>query len=288
VPVAITRTVASVLLLYGGPVLAVLIVLPAQSVSGLTGFLDAVKAVFTVYGGSVHGTTVHLTGAGDVLGKAFAVGFIAALLTGGASWIMGADRALAASALDGGGPPRLGHISARFGTPVAANVCSGILATSVFLLAVHFAGDQPNKYFTAVLGLTISTTTISYLVIFPALGRLRRTRPDVARPSSVPGGTRGASITAGVCTAWAALATVVLLWPGLGVGWFGTGGSPSDALRALGFGGDRLAYELTQLLPLAALVVLGIACYALGAGTRRAATALDDLPVGPVTAMDPA
>ncbi len=35
------------------PILAILIVLPASQVSGLTGFLDAVKATFTVYGGHV-------------------------------------------------------------------------------------------------------------------------------------------------------------------------------------------------------------------------------------------
>ena len=53
------------------------------------------------------------------------------------------------------------------------------------VVAFHFT-DSPNAYFAAVLGLTISTTTIGYLAIFPALIVLRYKLPDAPRPYRVP------------------------------------------------------------------------------------------------------
>ena len=83
------------MLLYGLPILAILLLLPKGQVTGLTGFLAAIKSVFTVYGGhfAANGTPV-LTGAGKALGYVMAVAFVLALLTSGTTWIMGADRAL--------------------------------------------------------------------------------------------------------------------------------------------------------------------------------------------------
>ena len=54
------RSGVGAVLLSGAPILCILFVLPANQISGLGGFLDA---VFTVYGGSVHSDgTVDLTG----------------------------------------------------------------------------------------------------------------------------------------------------------------------------------------------------------------------------------
>jgi amino acid transporter len=108
---------ARTVLAYGIPILAILIVLPASQVSGLTGFLDAVKATFTVYGGHVASDgSATLTGAGLILGRIAAIVFIFALASAGTTWIMGSDRTEAVAADDGGGPRVLGRFSARFGT----------------------------------------------------------------------------------------------------------------------------------------------------------------------------
>ena len=85
-----------------------------------------------------------------------------------------------------------------------------------------------------------------------------------------------------VPTFWALLATVALIWPGFGVGWFGTGGNPNDDLALLSFSHQRVAYELSQIVPLALIVVVGVILYALGRGTRQQAAA------EPVAAADPA
>jgi len=270
VPKSLLTSGIATMLAYGIPILAIVIVLPVSLLSGLGGFLDAIKTVFTVYGGHVASDgTPTLTGAGLILGRIGAVVFIFALASAGATWIMGADRAEAVASFDGGGPAILGRFSKRFGTPVGMNILSGIVATILMFAAFWITGGNSSRYFEAVLGLTISTTTISYLFIFPALIKLRYSRPDVKRPYRVPGGMAGAWICSLVPTFWALVATVFLLWPGLGVNWFGAGGNPNDSLANLSFSHERLQYELSQILPLLVIVAVGGVFYLLGRKARQ-------------------
>ncbi|WP_432969270.1 APC family permease [Dactylosporangium sp. CA-233914] len=280
VPRAIAWSGAGAVLLYGVPILAILLVLPASRVSGVGGFLDAAKEVLTVYGGTVGpGGAVTLTGAGRVLGELTAAAFIWALLSSGSTWLMGADRALAAAGFDGAAPRAVGRISPRFGTPVTVNLLSGLLSTVVMLVAFWLSGGSADRYFAAALGVAISTTTIAYLGIFPTLVRLRHTHPGQPRPFRVPGGMAGAWIASGLTTFWAAVATVWLLWPGLGVDWFGASGDPDQALPA---GIGRAAFELTQVVPVLLMLAAGVLFHAAGAPVRsrrappRAVSATDE------------
>jgi amino acid transporter len=277
VPFTVIRSAFAAMVLYGVPILAILLVLPVSQITSLGGFIDAMKTVFTVYGGNVataaDGTvTATLTGAGKILGDLAAIGFIIALLSSGTTWIMGADRAQAVAGYDGGAPRFFGYFSARWGTPVVVNVLSGVFSTIVMVLAFQLTGNA-NKYFTAVLGLAISTTTIAYLLVFPALIKLRYSHAAVPRPYKVPFGNAGAWVVSVLCTGWAALATIALLYPG-----FGTS-KPDDALPA---GWTRGSYEASQFVPLAALIVLGLVFYALGAPTRRKLAVVPLVPASPV------
>lgn len=277
VPSAVLWSALGTILAYGLPILSILLILPASQVSGLGGFLNAAKAAFTVYGGHVAANgAVTLTGTGLLLGRITAVIFVFALASAGATWIMGADRTEAIAVLDGGGPELLGRFSARFGTPAGMNVLSGIVATGLMAAAFAITGGNPQRYFAAVLGLTISTTTISYLFIFPALVKLRYSHRATDRPYRVPGGIAGAWFCSVVPTFWALLATVALIWPGFGVGWFGSGGSSADSLAGLGFANQRLLYELSQLLPLAVIIGIGLIFYALGRPTREQPAAIPE------------
>jgi hypothetical protein len=57
-----------------------------------------------------------------------------------------------------------------------------------------------------------------------------------------------------------------LIYPGFGVNWFGQHGTPNSALPA---GFTRGQFEMSQLAPLAVLLVIGIVFYLAGARTRR-------------------
>ena len=66
------------------------------------------------------------------------------------------------------------------------------MATVMFVMATLITSGNADKYFAVVLGLAISTTTIAYLAIFPALWKLRRSHPDVPRALQGRGRRRAA------------------------------------------------------------------------------------------------
>ena len=260
VPFSIFRSAIGSVVLYALPVLGILIVLPNTAVQNFSGFASAMQDAFTVYGGHVAADgTVTLSGAGTALGDICAILFVICLITSGATWIMGSDRALAVSCYDGAGPRFLGVISAKFGTPVRVNIFSGIVASGVVVLATELTNGNAAKYFGAVLGVTISTTLISYLLIYPALWKLRRSHPDVPRPFKMPF-YRPLTVLLMVLVA---IASVQLIAPGLGDSWFGSDFIPDGWVY-----GERLVYLWTELIPVLAFIGVGVFFWWLGRGTR--------------------
>jgi len=260
VPFAIARSAVGSVLLYALPVLGILIVLPATAVTNFGGFVDAMKDVFTVYGGSVAADgTPSLSGAGTALADTGAILFILCLLTSGVTWIMGSDRALAVSCYDGAGPRFLGVISARFGTPVRVNIFSGLVATVIVILAETITHGNAEKYFGAVLGVTISTTLISYLGIYPAVWKLRRSHSEVARPFRMPW-MRPLTV---LLVLLIVVATIQLIAPGLGDHWFSADYAPGGWDPS-----QKWVYLLTEAVPVLAFVAVGMLFWWLGRGTR--------------------
>ena len=273
VPFAIGRSAIGSFFLYALPVLGILVVLPSSAITNFSGFISAIQDVFTVYGGHVTAAgTATLSGAGLVLGDASAVLFILCLLTSGTTWIMGSDRALAVSCYDGAGPRPLGVINARFGTPVRVNIFSGIVATIVVVLAHQITSGDAAKYFNAVLGVTISTTLISYLLIYPALWKLRRSHPDTPRPFRMPA-YRTLTVLLMVLVA---IATVQLIAPGLGSAWFGGTFIPESWTHA-----ERFTYLWTELIPVMAFVAIGVLFWRMGKRTRLENAAAERAGIAP-------
>ena len=278
VPFGIARSAVASVLLYALPVLGILIVLPATAVTNFGGFADAMKDVFTVYGGSIaKDGTPTLSGAGTVLAGAGAVLFILCLLTSGVTWIMGSDRALAVSCYDGAGPRFLGVINARFGTPVRVNIFSGIVATLVVILAETITSGNAAKYFGAVLGVTISTTLISYLGIYPAVWKLRVSHPEVARPFRMPW-MKPLTV---ILVALIVVATIQLIAPGLGDSWFGANYAPSGWDPS-----QKWVYLLTEAVPVLCFAVVGVLFWALGSKTRAEIVTLDPVTATTTEAAD--
>lgn len=268
VPIAVGRAGVMTLLLYGLPILGILLVLPTSQVTSLGGFLNAMKTVFTIYGGSsstdANGVvTVTLTGLGLVLGTVVALGFVWALATSGTTWIMSADRAQAVAGYDGAAPRFMGVISRRFGTPVTVNFLSGIIAT-IFMITAFVVSGSAQKYFSVVLALAISTTTITYLPMFAGAIVLRYNRyKDMNRPYRVPFGNAGMWVCAVLTVGFCILATIAVIWPG-----FGTS-DPEAALNTLGWGGQRTQFEILQIAPLVVMAIIGVIFYYLGTPTRN-------------------
>ncbi len=262
IPASIARAGAITVVLYSVPIVAILAVLPPDRITSLAGFIDAMKSVFTVYGGHVAPDgTVVLSGAGQVIGALAAAGFIWILLANGLTWVMGTGRSQAVACLDGAGPRSLGRFSKRLGTPVLMCLVSGGVATVTMAAAFAVSGSDGERYFGVVLSLSIVLLALSNMAVFPALVKLRRSHPDVVRPFRVPGGALGVWLCCILATAWTAFAVVAVLWPGLGT-------ADPDAALPDGFAGDRLGFLLTELVPIA--LVLAVALVFAGLGRRSA------------------
>jgi len=256
VPFAVFRSAFYAILLYGVPILGVILVLPSNQASNLGGFIDSIKATFAVFGGTIaQDGTVTLTGFGAVMGDVAAVLFILCVLSSGVAWLMGSDRALAVSGYDGAAPRWLGVFSEKYGTPVRVNVLSGLLATVTFVAARLISNGDAAKYFTVVLGIAVSTTLMSYIAIFPALWKLRVSHPDAPRVYRAP----FARFLSVWLTIVVTFATVQLMAPGLGDQWFGEAYRPDGWLLS-----EKWKYMLIEAIPVTIFILIGVLFWAIG------------------------
>jgi amino acid transporter len=244
---------------YAIPILGVVLILSSSQLSNVSGFVNAYQFASSSVFGSAAPFFNHLA----------ALAFVFVLLSSGTTWLMGSDRLMAIGALAGSGPRQLGYFSARFGTPIVVNVLSGIIATVFMVITFFVTGGGLHGYFAAVIGLVISTTTFSYILIFPALLTLRRKYPNVHRPFVVPGGKAGAWICVILTMFWVVAATVFSLWPGL----------LTYAWSADYNGVSRSTFELYTFITVAFLIVVAVVFWAVGRGHA--------IHTGPVTAAAP-
>ncbi|MEV5010415.1 APC family permease [Streptomyces sp. NPDC055692] len=243
VPAALGRSATVAACCYLLPVLALLAVVPKQQVTGIGGFMEGARLVFSVYGGA----------AGPLL-KLTAVMFVFALLTQGSAWMIVSDRMQAMAAADGGFFSRaLGAFHPRLGTPVRTNLLSGAVATVFMLAAMRLANGDAADVFAVVLTVAVTTLLLSYLVVIPALVLLRIRRPDVPRPYSVPFGSRGFLLCATLVYAWILIGSWSALFPGVLEHLFGIDYVFHDV-----WGVSRTSFEAFTLGTVAVLLIVGV------------------------------
>ena len=246
IPRAVYASGIIVFVAYAIPILGVVLILSSDQLSNVSGFVAAYQFASSSVFGSAAPFFNHVA----------AIAMVFVLLSSGTTWLMGSDRLMAIGALAGSGPKQLGYFSERFGTPIVVNVLSGIISTIFMVITFFVTGGGLGGFFAAVLGLVISTTTFSYILIFPALLTLRRKYPNVRRPFVVPGGNAGAWICVILTEFWVIGATVFALWPNLFTGdWL------SDVYNV-----NRTQFELYNLIAIVFLVGLAIVFWAVGRG----------------------
>jgi amino acid transporter len=263
VPVTVAGSGVIAVILYGVPIFGILAVLPVSQITGIGGFLDAVNATFSVYGGAQSALIDIMT-----------AGFIVALLTSGAVWMIGSDRVQAVAGYDGAFAGWFGVFNARLGTPVRVNVMSGIASTIFMIVAVNLNKGSTASTFVVVLYMAISTTLLSYIIMFPAVIKLRYSHPDVPRPYRIPGGTAGVWIAGGLCTAFVLLASFVAIFPDVIEKALGAGYNFEET-----WGVTRLRFEVFTLGTLAVVIAFAIVGYWLGRPVREEAADVELVPV---------
>jgi glutamate:GABA antiporter len=238
-------------IVYGLVILGIVLVIPSAGLSNVSGFADAYSSVAS---GVLHSHPL------DIL---FAILIIITLIGSGSVWLEGADRTQAIAALDGAAPSWMGRFTS-FGTPIAVNLSSGVLASVMCVIVLLATHGSLASFFAVMLALTVSSTTLSYLFIFPALTILRRTYPDADRPYRVPGGALGAWFCVVITEVFVVVTVVTLVWPGAINAMFGQ----SYSMQA-SWGVDRKFFEWTTLGSLIAMVLLGLVFWLLGERKRR-------------------
>lgn len=256
VPNAILRAGIIVVILYCLFVLAILIALPTNQLTSVGSFLNAFQAVNNVLPAPL------ATG----LGWLVSLGFATSLFASGLTVLIAVSRTYAITALDRAAPLSLGRFSRTHGTPIAATILSGILATVTMVASILLAAlgsASIGTLFAQVLGVAISTALLAYLLMFPAFLILRYRYPTVPRRYRVPGGLVGAWIVTLLPMVYVVIACYFLLIPSDGY-------LQNNQL-------DRLTFELTHFVPLAIIVVLTLVLYAWGHAERRNRDVLVDL-----------
>jgi amino acid transporter len=246
IPLSVYISGAISFLAYAIPIAGVVLILSTDELSNVAGFVAAYQFA----------SSSVLGGAAPFFNHLAAVAFVFVLLSSGTTWLMGSDRLMAIGALAGSGPKQLGYFSARFGTPIVVNVASGIISTIFMFITFFVTGGGLGGYFAAVLGLVISTTTFSYILIFPALITLRRKYPDVPRPFRVPGGNAGAWACVILTMFWVVAATIFSLWPGL----------LTSAWNADYNNVSRSTFEFYTFITVAILIGIAVVFWAVGRG----------------------
>ncbi|GAA4827770.1 APC family permease [Saccharopolyspora rosea] len=252
VPIMVATSGVISALCYLVPVLGIVAVVPVDRISGLGGFMDAVREVFSVYGNA----------SGAMLSAA-AAAFVVVLFNQGCSWMMASDRVQAVAAADGAFPRWFGAFHPKLSTPVRVNLLSGVVATLFTLAATQLQRGATSAVFAVVLNIAVSTLLMSYLLIFPAVLRLRRLHPDVERPFRVPGGGVGLAVCFGAIYLWVLLGAWQTVAPGLLEHLFGV---PYDFAKSWNV--SRLTFESFTFGTLAVIVAFALVGYALA--RRRA------------------
>jgi amino acid transporter len=254
VPLSVLRSGVIGVLLYVVPVLSIILVLPESQVTGIGGFLDAVRLTFHgVWGGSAHVLLILMT-----------LCFVGSLVTSGAVWMIGSDRIQAVASFDGAFFPFFGVFNRRLGTPVRVNVMSGIVSSIFCIVALAAFNGGADAKFQVVLDIAISTTLLSYLWIFPAALKLRYSHPHVHRPYVHPWGLPGIWASTILATGFIALGSWVAIFPG-------------TIERVVGLSYDfkdnwsvsRGTFEALTLGTLGVIVLIGVVGYAFAANLRK-------------------
>ncbi len=201
---AIRRGTSIAMLAYLLPVLAILLVIPADQVAGVDSFMGAVATVFSIYGS-----------AANALLSITALLLVYALLNQGSSWMIATDRIQAMAAADGTFfSGYFGEFNQKLGTPLRMNLLSGVMSSVFVVAATLLVEGDAAVLFSVVLFCAISTLLVSYITIIPALMKLKRIYPDVPRSYQVPGGSRGFHILGILVYVYIIIGSIVALFPG--------------------------------------------------------------------------
>lgn len=149
--------------------------IPVSEISADSGLIDAVVLMSGKEGGFFIG--------------AVAILFLVTLFGNMISWSMGVNSTAAYAADNGDMPKFFTKRWAKNDMPIGSALMNGIVATIIVLLGGVMSVVAPDsELFWSFFALNLVLFLMSYLPVFPAFLKLRKTDPGAERPFRVPGG----------------------------------------------------------------------------------------------------
>lgn len=152
--------------------LAIVIVVPNNSLSVVSGLIDAYAIFFDAY---------HVPWMTTIM----AIFIILGSLSGVSAWIIGPTKGLLVSARDGSLPPVFAQVN-RYGAPVAILITQGIIFT--ILCSIFILLDSINAAYWLLSDLSAQMALLVYVFMFAAAIKLRYSKPNHPRGYTIPGG----------------------------------------------------------------------------------------------------
>ncbi|MDD6272810.1 MAG: APC family permease [bacterium] len=175
-------------LIIGGALMALFYILPATGINiamsvedaEVAGITDSFALLLTSLGVSSNVIRVIVIAVGLM--------FIYTMVANIVSWSFGVNSVAKYSA-DDGGLPKLFSKTNKDGVPYMVAIMNGIVAAVIVILGIilgQFGSESANNLFWTFFSLSLVTLLISYMPIFPAFLKLRKT-DKTERPYKVPG-----------------------------------------------------------------------------------------------------
>jgi amino acid transporter len=228
VPRVVLLSGAIICVVYMLGALGILLVVPLEKLSLLTGTWDALALLGQQWGSA--GAAVTL-----VLG----LGFLYACIANVVTWSLGVNRVAAAAAEDHMAPALLGRLHPRYKTPWVAFVIMGAVSTGL-LVGNALLSSNPANVFWMIFKLSSLCLLLCYLAMFPAFLVLRYRDPGRPRPYRLPGGMPAAWAVTVVCWLFVFLTSLLFFKP--------APGASDPAREALLLGGETLLTVVVGLL----------------------------------------
>ncbi|MDF2887769.1 MAG: amino acid permease-associated region [Lacrimispora sp.] len=157
------------------------VAIPSDQISTSTGLVASVQ----ILTGTTRGVIVI----------AVAIGFLLTLFGNMISWSLGVNNVAAYSAENGDMPGVFKIRSKKTNMPIGAAVMNGLVASLVLIIAPF----MPNAdVFWSFFALNLVMFLLSYLPVFPAFIKLRKSDADTERPFRVPGSPLFLKVLAGL------------------------------------------------------------------------------------------
>jgi len=152
--------------------LAIVIVVPNESLSVVSGLIDAYAVFFKSY------NIPWMT-------SVIAILIILGGISGVSAWIIGPTKGLLVSARDGSLPHRFARVN-KYGAPVTILFTQAIIVS--VLSTIFITLDSINAAYWLLSDLSAQMALLVYVIMFAAAIKLRYSKPDHPRAYIVPGG----------------------------------------------------------------------------------------------------